>query len=752
MATTKLSKLDRPGIPEVIPPLLEILLSSRGAALPAPRTDLGLKDYWRSLRRRRWTIAFFAGAVFVLVGVASFLMTPLYEGVGRISVGRENSNLLGLKDGPTEMSGDNAEYSMYLDAQLQILSSATVVQQAAQELGWLAGPGQAGPNQTAENQPDGRQETIRVRDIQRHLDVSRVPRTPVIEIRYSNPDARLAAAFVNGVMQAYVEQNFKAKYDSAVQISNWLTDQLQDLKAKVESSQEKLVDYERQKGILGINEKTNIVTAKLDELNRELTAAEADRVQKQAIYESDVSRDAELLPATADNPVIQHLKQQLSEINAQYAQATTQLGPAHPKVLELQSQLDQVNAALTEEIHKISERSRAAYQIAVKQEQMLRAALEGQKRLANQLNESAVQYNILQHDLQSNQELYDGLLQKLKEAGVSAGLRSNNVRVVDYARVPIRPAQPNVPLNLAVGLLLGCLGGGILALVLEKCDDRVRTPDDVEILTALPLVAMIPDFVSRAGGQRSLELFAGSTNGNGERVELVTYAKPMSEIAESYRALRNSLLLSTAATPPKIIVVTSALPNEGKTTTSINCAIVLAQKGARVLLIDADFRAPRVHRALGISATVGLTTLLTELAPAYPMELIIQTAHLPNLSVLPAGPSPDQPAELLGSECMKRLLVQWSGQFDHIVIDTAPILSATDSVALCVEADSVLLTVRSGKTPKDALLRARDVLLNVGAKVTGVVVNGVDLHEPGLGYYGYPYYQTTEGKEKEPKY
>ena len=750
MATDKLSKLDRPGVPEVIPPLLEILLSSREAARPSPRSDLALKDYWRSLRRRKWTIVLFAAAVFVLVGAASLLMTPLYEGVGRISVGRENSNMLGLKEGQTDVSGDNAEYSMYLDAQLQILSSATVVLQASQELGWLPGQGQPGPNEAQGARLDNEQETLRVRDIQRHLDVSRVPRTPVIEIRYSSPNPRLAAAFVNGVMQAYVEQNFKAKYDSAVQISNWLTDQLQDLKAKVESSQEKLVQYQKQKGILGIDEKQNIVTEKLDELNKELTAAEADRVQKQAIYESDSSKDAELLPATADNPVIQHLKQQLSEIEGQYAQATTQLGPAHPKVLELRNQLNQVNSALADEINKISGRSRTAYLIALKQEQMLRAALEGQKRLANQLNESAVQYNILQHDLQSNQQLYDGLLQKLKEAGVSAGLRSNNVRVVDYARVPIRPSLPNIPLNLAGGLLLGCLGGGILALVLEKCDDRVRTPTDVEILTALPLVAMIPDFVSRANGQRPLELFAGSTNGGGERVELVTYAKPMSEIAESYRALRNSLLLSTATTPPKIIVVTSALPNEGKTTTSINCAIVLAQKGARVLLIDADFKAPRVHLALGIPATVGLTTLLTELAPPYPMDLIIQTAHLPNLSVLPAGPSPDQPAELLGSECMKRLLIQWRGQFDHIVIDTAPILSATDSVALCVEADSVLLTVRSGKTPKDALLRARDLLLNVGAKVTGVVVNAVDLHEPGLGYYGYPYDQYKD--RKEPKH
>lgn len=708
--------------------------------------DPTLKDYWLVLRRRKRTVILFAATVFMLVGVASFLMTPLYEATGRISVARENSNLLSSKEGADTISGDNAEYNMYLDAQIRILTSDTLVLQVAKDLHSLDTELQTDTTRNANTELANKQEASVILRALNRLDVSRVPRTPIIEIKYSDADPRTAAAFVNGIVRAYVEQNFRTRYDSTKQVSTWLADQLQELKADVERSQQKQVDYQRQKGILGIDEKQNIVTAKLDELNRELTAAEADRLQKQAIYENTISNDADLSPGTAENQVIQHLKQRQSEIKSQYAQATTELGHAHPKVLELQNELNLIDSVLTAEINKVAERSRMAYQIALKREKMLHAALEAQKQEANQLNESAIQYNILRHDLQSNQQLYDGLLQKLKEAGVSAGLKSTNVRVVDYARVPIRPSKPNILRNLAIGLLLGCLGGGALAFVLEKLDDRLRTPDQIESISALPPIAVIPDIGSEGKRQLKgsrLKHFAGSTNGHAEKAELITYSRPNSEYAECYRALRTSLLLSSSTDQPKVILITSALPYEGKTTISVNCAMVLAQKKKRVLLIDADLRAPKIHQVLKVSSRSGLSTLLSGSAEVRPVDVIVQSAQLSTLFVLPAGPIPDQPAELLDSDRMKRFLAEWRHQFDHIVFDTAPLLLATDSTILSMQADSVLLTVRSGQTPKEALVRARDLLLGVGANLIGVVVNAVDLREPGLnnyGYYGYSAY------------
>jgi capsular exopolysaccharide synthesis family protein len=700
-----------------------------------PSSDFALKTHWQVIRRRKWMVFLFVAVVLILVGSASLLMTPQYEATGGISVGRENNDLLGLKEGSVDYSGDNTEYNMYLEAQVHILRNSAVILQAANELGWADVPGISQPGSKTESESEP---TI-VGPIQQHLDVSRVPRTPIIEIRYTSPDPKRAAAFVNAMIRAYVDHNFKTKYESAMQVSRWLTDELQELKDKVESSQEKEVEYTKEMGILGIDEKQNIITTKLDELNRELTAAESDRLEKQAIYVNATANNADLLPGAAENLLIQHLKQQQAEIQSQYAQATTELGSAHPKVVELKNEISQINAGLSTEINKIAERSRIAYQIALKREQMLKAALEAQKAEANRLNESAIQYNILKHDVQSNQQLYEGLLQKLKEAGVSAGLRSTNVQVVDYARVPTKPSKPNFRLNLALGLLLGCLGGGAIAFLLEKFDERLRTPDDVQVTSALPPIAMIPNISENNTRDHRFRLRARSSNGHCDHLELIAYSRPKSVIAESYRALRTSLLLS-CSTAPKVILITSPLPSEGKTTIAVNCAFVLAQKGARVLLIDADLRRPRVHQVFSMSSSLGLSTLLSGSADVSPNDVIVQSAQVPGLFVLPAGPIPDQPAELLGSLQMKELLTQLRDQFDHIVIDSAPVLSATDSVILSVQVDTVVLAIRSGQTPKDALVRTRDLLLGVGARLTGVVVNAINLGELGLNnysYYGY---------------
>jgi capsular exopolysaccharide synthesis family protein len=294
-----------------------------------------------------------------------------------------------------------------------------------------------------------------------------------------------------------------------------------------------------------------------------------------------------------------------------------------------------------------------------------------------------------------------------------------------------------------------------MAFVLEKCDDRVRTPDDVQIISALPPIAVIPEIASKNRrqfkGDRLRLISQSNRHHAAEEVELITHSKPKSVFAESYRSLRTSLLLSSPA-PPKIIQFTSPLPSEGKTTIAINCAIVLAQKGARVLLIDADLRIPKIHRVFGVSSSSGLSRLLSGSALVYARDVIVQSAQLPTLFVLPAGPIPEQPAELLGSIQMKELLAQCRSQFDHIIIDSAPVLAATDSVVLSVEADAVVLAVRSGQTPKHALVRARDLLLGVGARIMGVVVNAIDLDKLGLknyGYYGYPYQSDRSSRDPE---
>jgi capsular exopolysaccharide synthesis family protein len=381
---------------------------------------------------------------------------------------------------------------------------------------------------------------------------------------------------------------------------------------------------------------------------------------------------------------------------------------------------------------KIASKVRGQYTAALQRESMLRDALEKQKQEANKLNESAIEYNLIKRDSETYRQLYEGLLQKLKEAGVAAGLKSNNFRIVDRANPPSVPIEPNIPRNLMFALVLGLASGVGLAFLLEGLDSTVRTTEQAQMISGLPSLGMIPlNSKSSREGPKTRRLVIASSK---EAVELVTQVRPQSQMAESYRALRTSLLLSNLGAPPKVIMITSALPQEGKTTTSMNCAVVLAQKkGARVLLIDADLRRPSVHKNLGMGPHSGLSNVLTG---STTLDLAItQTSVLPNLDVLAAGTPPPNPAELLASSNMRDMLAELRGQYDHIVIDTPPSLSVTDAVVLSPRADAVVLVIRSGQTTKTALRRSRDILMQVNAKVVGVLLNAVDLSSPDYYYY-----------------
>jgi capsular exopolysaccharide synthesis family protein len=512
---------------------------------------------------------------------------------------------------------------------------------------------------------------------------------------------------------------------------------------KVETSQEKLVRYQKEHEILGIDDKQNITTAKLDELNKALTAAESERMNKESVYRLVQAGDVDSIvsaasvldsSATGGQPpssLLETLRGKEADLKIQAAELNTQFGPAYPKLAQVNSQIKEVDVEILAEIRKVGGKIKGEYTAAVQREKMLHDALENQKQEANKLNESAIEYSLLKRDLDSNRQLYEGLLEKLKEAGVSAGLRSNNFRIVDVARVPTYPIEPNIPRNLAFAFMLGLTTGVGLAFVLEGLDNTVRTTEQAQMISGLPPLGMIPlgSRSSREGASTKRLAIAASK----EAVELITQVRPQSQMAESYRALRTSLLLSNLGAPPKVIMVTSALPQEGKTTTSINCAVVLAQKGVRVLLIDADLRRPSIHKTLGMAPRSGLSNVLTGSATLE--NSIARSSILPNLDVLPAGTPPPNPAELLASTNMRDMLERLRAHYDHIVVDTPPTLSVTDAVVLSPRADAIVLVIRSGQTTKQALRRSRDILAQVSAKVSGVLLNAVDLSSPDYYYY-----------------
>jgi len=715
--------------------------------------ESALRDYLRVLDKRKWVVISCVLIIPALVGIASLRMTKQYDAVGRIAINKIDSAAFSVRD--TAAPSDYFDPTD-MDTEVRILQSDILALEVIRQLNLdkrssvaatAASPQGHGVITTDPLTADSSRVTSMLGAFRSGLHIVVIPNTRIIEIHYTSPDKNLAAAIVNTLAMTYKEANYRTKFESTMQASDWLSKQLVDLQIKVETSQEKLVRYQKEHEILGTDEKQNIITSKLEELNRELTVAEGDRMQKEAAYRQVQSGD----PAMAASVVasgaggnssgsqLDHLRGQQADLRIKVAEASTQFGPSYPKVAELNNQLKQLDTEIQNETTKVISGIRDQYEVALQHEKLLAADFEEQKQQANALNESAIEYSMLKRDLDTSRTLYEGLLEKMKEAGINAGLRSNSFRIVDSARVPTAPSEPNIPRNLSFAFALALTSGVGLAFLLESLDNTVRTTEQAQNISQLPSLGLIPmgSRSETAKGARRLAIAPSR-----EAVELITQVKPQSQMAEAYRALRTSLLLSSLGAPPKIILITSALPQEGKTTTSINTAIVLAQKGVRVLLIDADMRRPSVHKTLQLPGPLkGLSNVLTGTASI--SDAITSAPQLPNLWILPAGSPPPNPAELLASANMRTIVSQLREQYDHIVIDTPPTLSVTDAVVLSTRADAVVLVIRSGQTTKTALRRSRDLLTQVNARVCGVLLNAVDLASPD--YYYYYEYQAKYG-------
>jgi capsular exopolysaccharide synthesis family protein len=688
---------------------------------------------WRIIRSRKRTVALFTLVVVVIVVAASLLMKPQYEAVGQVVFHRENdSGVLGFKGVDASLVEDPEDRAA-IDTQIGILETDALAMLVINDLHLDKNPTFAG---RAGSPGD---EDRLVESFHKSLKISKVKGTRLIEIRFRSADPKLAADVVNHLASAYLDQYYKSQFQASTQISDFLANQLKELQTNVEESRQKLIDYQKENGIFGLDEKQNIVTAKLDDLNRELTVAEGDRVQKEVNYRLARSGQPELIAKLEPDNLVTKLRGQQADLENQMAQASVQLGAAHPKIVELSKQIAQARQSVEAEIRRIAEQITYGYKSALGREQMLRHALEAQKQAADKLSANVIQSDILKHEFETNRKLYEDLLQKQKEVSISASLKSSNIWIVDPARPPRRPAEPNILRNFALSLLFGVLGGVLMAFGLGKMNEKISALEQAVMASPLPSLGVVPLLGARKKNGASPQL---NNADGGVKPELVSALRPMSLTAESYKAIVTSILLSHR-THPAVILVTSALPGEGKTTVSTNLAIVLARLRRRVLLVDTDLRRPSVHRAMRLNAKAGLGALLRKAATFD--ELVVGCADVPNLYVLPAGPiNLQEDTELLVSG-FKDLVERWREQFDHIIIDTPPVLAMTDAVRMSVEADSVILVIRSGLIAKDEFLRAQDVLLKVNARLTGFVLNGAEMDSSDFRYF-YGYYGRDDSK------
>ena len=687
-------------------------------------------------------------------------MQPVYEATTRIEIDRESSNFVPFAgNDPYDLYQDLEDY---IETQSKIMVSETLATQTIKSLNLDQDPRFGGrphsetlevaaPKNGAQSPPPALGAFLG------SLAVKRVPNSRLLDVTFATTDPKLAAAIVNAHVNNFIEQNFRSHYEATTQASNWLANQLDELKGKVEASEDARIKYERDNQIWTIDEKQDVTTQKLADLNRELTGAQADRINKEAIYQLAQAGNYDAIPAVRESPVLQASLKRQGELSDEYTEALNQYGPKFPKVLRIEAQLKEIAQAIESEKKSIGTQIQAEYQGSRQRELLLKQALDQQKNEAASMADKMVQYNILKRDAEANKQLYDGLLQKLKEAGITAGLRSSNIRVVDPALIPTGPSRPNKSRNITLAVLVGLIGGMGLALLREYLDNTVKNPDDVESLSRLPSLAVVPAFSGSDGDHRGRfqKLLRGSGNGFQERVALLSHSEPQSQISEAFRALRTSLLLSQADRPPQVILVTSALPHEGKTTAAVNIGVTLAQLGDRTLLVDGDLRKPGISRALhmtdgkhaGLSSYLAGVTSLDVVTVPHPL--------ISNLHAIPTGPIPPNSADLLSSHRLAEMVRELRKRYKFIVIDSPPIMAATDAVILSALVDGVLLVVRSGETPKEAFTRTRDLLSSVKSHVLGVVLNAVDSGSPdyyrSYRYYPYVYSAYRNGDSRSSK-
>lgn len=745
----------------------------RAAATPPPENPaLDVFGLLRVLLRRRIWIYIGSATMLAAAALVCLVMTPEYVATSRLQLLTQEMGRLSLKDGD---GGGGFDFYSTLQTYVTVMQSDTLALQAIKELnlenekGFRFSPliktDEAKRQMAAPLDQAPLKRAAILRKFKANLLVESMAGTRLITVSYKDSDPEVAAKVVNQLVSDFVEYNFKVRYNATTKATDFLSKQLVDLKSEVEKSQARAVELQKTSGILGADEHDNIIITRLEQLNSELTAAQANRIVKEAVYNLARNGNPEQIAgllATAGGDsgssseagdllaLISHLRQQESDLTTEYADASAKYGPAYPKLIEMKERLASLRSQIQTQLGKVLETAKSEYDLAASREATAKRMFEEQKALATRMNDRAIDYTIAKHEAESNRVLYDNLQQKLKEADVLAGLRSSELNIVDAAVAPGRPNKPRVPLYLAAGLMAGLALGVVAAFVVEALDRTMRNPEEIESTTQIPILGIVPQGSASVGIEAKdwLSAYAMSDGNGAARKAALVLGPENCAVAEAFRWVRTSLLLSKPQEPPKVFMLASATAGEGKSFTSLNLAAALAQNGSRVLLVDADLRRGTLSKILKKNSDGGLSEAL--LGDSQPGDYK-QLDELPELTFLPAGALLSSPAELLGSSRMTEMIESWRREFSYVVIDTPALLPVTDAVVLSPQVDTVIMVARFAYTQSQSIVRAIRLLRSVQVKSIGVLVNAMDTQSAEYSHYGGSYgYASYDNEDPQP--
>jgi succinoglycan biosynthesis transport protein ExoP len=736
----------------------------QGAIRPATmEKPPDLVAWWRVIRKRRWTVLTAFSVLFVTVLTGSIHEKPVYRAKALIEIDKEDPSVAN----PQELFQLDEVSDAYLETQYKVLASDDLAERVIHQLGldrqaeflpsslssrWRVSAAPASPPVPPADSaavPDPLvQETV-LTHFQDRLDIRPIRRSRAVELRFDSQDPDLAARTVNAVVENYIQKNFEARWGAAQKASGWLSQQLQDLKAKLEKSQNDLHNYAAENGLLYLvtdkGQEESIVNQSVREIQDELTKAEADRFEKESIFRLVQSGDYASLPGVFDNKLLQDLTVRLADLQREHAQLSATFTEDYPKVKETQSQIAEIQSSLERERWRAAQKISNDYFAALRREKLVRQAFAEKQAEANHIAEKSVQYGILSQEVDTNKGLYEGLLERLKEAGVTAGLKASNIRIVDPATVPYKPIAPNYPLNLGLAAFLGLGLGVSMAFLKEHLDQTIRYSEDVFHFLGVPVLGFIPTFralngkkqkgIARAdrelifgmAGSRAVE--GGALIEDHSRHDLGIHNG--SAFSEAFRELRTSVILSASGRFANSILVTSAQPGEGKTTVAVNLAFSLAQLGKPVLLVDADMRRPSIQKYFPESGS----QLSSYLAGQGAWQQMVFPTPISRLHVLHCGPIPENPSELLSSDRMRALIQESMATYRFVILDSPPLLNRADSRILGSMVGATILVVKGGETPRQVVQYAESQARSVGTNLIGVVLNNRDSSLNDYSYY-----------------